>query len=548
MSKNQYRGKNFRKGKGGNNGVKVDKQNPKFDNKCDSEQTKPSALGADGRAANDISYYNKLPVLFADSTRVPFNKLEGALYHTSRGFGSTKLDFRRSLPGVCAIDYYPLLGDAKGEDSAPNRAFKSLYSYMYSHTSGAFQVSQGSVAMITVCAKSIVGMIAYMEKIHSASFMWDGKNLNYPTLVLQSMGVLASSVLGHQDTFRQELNNHIRSFNKLCIPGYLDIFEREYKLVKNMYAESLDPSSAIYHFRPAGYYTIELNQETGEYLQWHSIDYDTTASYTKFMDIVGEQLANVRNSGSFALVSGAIQRAFGDSGFMEIAPVQVDASVPPVYEPTIMWQISNLQTFKLKETEGALDITFDPVDNNLKFDVTLTDTAAILARNTNADKIRSYNGEKGPEFIMECTRLHPMVQILDYTLGKEPTYRFTYGTEIPKRLVIYSYYSSTNEGDLNPVLQKTELQVPLNLQVYNGGVGTVATQLAPINDIAKFTYSPITTIVIQDTADEPTIGKFTAELILDPLCTWTDLDFEAAQGLNQCALLSLYTTKNTGVL
>lgn len=108
--------------------------------------------------SNDITWYNRNPNLFADATRVPFDKLAGAPIRTRLGYdynisGHSSKDDYEAQSAMMTIEYVPTPGVCHTYSDAPNRAFRSIYSYIYSHTSGALQIQQGDIALVCTACK-----------------------------------------------------------------------------------------------------------------------------------------------------------------------------------------------------------------------------------------------------------------------------------------------------------------------------------------------------------------------------------------------------------
>lgn len=500
--------------------------------------------------SNDISWYTRNPVLFADATRVPFDRLAGAPVRTILGYQkSTSYTNVSNFESQCAmmtIEYLPTPGVCHTYSDAPNRAFRSIYSYIYSHTSGALQIQQGDIALVCTAMKSIIGMIGYAKKAIYMSYLWSSLNLNYPELHLQAMGFEPNSIIGHQDELRERLNNVIRSFNAIAIPNFLNTFVREYSLSHNIYADSDNINAQLYSFRPAGYYVYTMDPDKAEKLVYHAITVGSgMIDYNLWIDYIEDQLEAIRSSSSFALVSGAIQRAYNASQMMQLDEVTAETRRLPIVDVNMNHQIHNMRFMELSN----LDITVDAVSNNLIFAPSLNSAVLIQRCLLENSYLDSYNGDTSPEFQMEATRLMPAVR----ETGAIGDIELTLGTEVPQRCHIFwreGYFADSNS---NP--QFKTMKATINGYLTSDGpsdsdIGSeIGANFKLLKKWQEFNLSPmlmwIKFVTPQGGSDYTKMHDFD---IFFQRHVWTTINFDQIKGLNNVALLSMYTTDNPGSL
>lgn len=492
----------------------------------------------DACSTNDIRWWNRAEHLYADATRVPFNRIVGAPFLLGLEgtqfpvVGSNKLsqpttDSQFTAPGIMTIDYTPTIGWSNDGNSEANRAFTNLYGDIYSKTTGAMQFTQASLSMFVLSFESILANIAYAKKALAYSDLWVGRNYYYPRNLLSAMGFNPDTVIGHQDEMRVKLNSLIYNFNALKVPSFLTVFDRAYTLAKKLWSDGADAYAQLYNFRPKGYYTY---QDTGNKLVWAETFATATMPFSDYLTIIDNQLNAWRNSSDLGIIGGSIQRAFADSQLLTITFVGVDDVDTPVFSPEMMDQISNMTIIGNPTEWGiTMDVTENVVKNQVLFtptvDVTDNDPSDVVNM-LRLKLLKSDRGITDSDFVMEATRL-----IAYGEMSSPTTLQFNVlGTEWVMGVTVYT----TADGSWQSY-DVSQMNYVSDMSIESVARGLVA--------LSAFKYHPDVFFLVVGSAQDwqsfaagyTIIGPFA-----DEIRVYTTVDIESMRGLTTAALQSVY--------
>lgn len=490
----------------------------------DSDSTTGVRKPYDGVKGNDINWWNKSP-MYADVTRVPFNRIYGAgiTKRLDPTLSNLEIDINARLPmsGIMAIEFVPSIGSSIDANSAVNRAFNSLFGELYSKTTGTPPIQQMDVAMFITSLASVSTLIGMMKRALGVSQLYSNWNYNFPRNLLEAMRFDPSTVIGWQDELRYALNDCILNFNNLKVPDIMDIYVRQYALAHNVYCDEDDVTSAMYVFNPKGYYVYEDTTSPAK-LRWVNFE-ETDLNAKDVIGAINMCLEAWRNSSDLPLISGTIQRAFSDTQTISLDYVTENDVVVPTVDRNIMWQINNMNVVEWDDT--SFDITQDPVNNILRFDPIPGTSVANAITYAGWDYfLNSYDGNISDEFIMESTRLI-------VSLGTE-------SLNIPTEFVtnVKVWYSQQTQATGEPTFGN--INVP-NVVVYTNSMAAVDLEAftTMVGVLSQFKYHHYVYVYAKISGTYP---KFTCLAQIGDIYKVTTIDSYALEGLNKAATQSVY--------
>lgn len=370
----------------------------------DNDSIQGKRVPYDSVRSNDINWWNKSPI-YDDVTRVPFNRLYGRPYKLRTNQESVK-DQNVDMAGIMSFTFVPSIGTAKDATSAVNRTFNSLFGELYSKTTGTPPIQYMDVANFITALSSIACLIGHVKRALGISQLYNNWNYNFPDPLLAATGINPDTVIGNQEQVRYKLNDLILNFNNFKVPDIMDIYVRQYALSHNVYCDEDDVTSAMYVFKPQGYYIYDDTPLEGPaYLRW--VEFPIVLGGTHISDILDAidlALEAWRNSSDLPLITGTLQRAFPDVATISLDYAHESDVVIPTVDRNIMWQINNMNVVPIKS--GTLDIKQDPIGNFIKFTPELDGNVyvATIGVSTTDHLLNSYDGVIDKEFIMESTR------------------------------------------------------------------------------------------------------------------------------------------------
>lgn len=490
----------------------------------DSDSTSYTRKPYDSVRGNDITWWNKSP-MYADVTRVPFNRIYGAgvtLRLPPEFTDECTVPARIPIGGIMAIEYVPSIGSSNDATSAVNRAFNSLFGELYARTTGTPPIQQMDVAFFITSLASVASLIAVLKRALGVSQLYSNWNYNYPRALLSSMRFDPDSIIGWQDELRYALNDCILNFNNLKVPDVMDIYVRQYALAHNLYCDEDDVTSALYVFNPAGYY-VYRDTATPARLEW--ITLPGTLTGEGIINRINECLEVWRNSSDLPLISGTIQRAFTDTQTISLDYVTEQETVTPTVDRNIMWQINNMNITPVDF--DSCDITQDPVANIMRFDPTPDASYSSMVGWARTDHfLNSYDGTISDEFIMESTRL--------MTFANSAADGLEVSTEFVTKVTLFGMTLHETTGA--PVVATTNVASDI---FTNNGMNLVQfTEFALMMGLlSQFKYHPLVSLWVKGT---PGPTKYTLMGQVGDLYKFTTIDNFALEGLQKAATQSVY--------
>lgn len=518
--------------------------------------------------SNDISWYNKVEPLFSDAVRVPFNRIAGDPIQFSQSsiipysMGLNRRD--ESVPGIMAFNFVPTIGRAQSSNDPINRAFTTMYSDIYSRTTGAMQFQQADLAMWVVGMDSIITLIGAAKRLLGVANLYVAQNYTYPRVLLNAITDQAwtdemfQEFVQNQDLYRRRLNNSILSFNSLNVPDFLDLFKRHYSLASNIWADSDAIQAQLYVFNPVGCYEYIDTELMLKFKSLASMNNGNSPLMMEpLLDEIEYMLELWRNSSDLGLIKGSVERAYQDSAFVRLEYVNVDTITIPTYDRIMMYQINNAtlpfgnQLTRIRK--GINNITQSPARNLLLCTPTISYSLAdprladpviepqmeYFLKYSQADNwlefLNSFDGQIDAEFIMEATRLKYTIEvpnIIDTTALN--TQLHNVGTEFIDTYRIWNTNRNPSTGvqtilGFNPI---DLIDVTKPSAAYTAIRG---------NDLlSKFNMAPRMKFFGFGNP-ESNVGGFLGEV--GDLNVYTTIEHSALNGLNEAALQSIYTVQ-----
>nr|AVX53413.1 putative capsid [Marmot picobirnavirus] len=512
--------------------------------------------------SNDIAWWNKSS-LYALASNVQYNKMPGYIYDQSHLYyyrspaegGSLQLEggFNQAYPGIAVVNYYPTLGKSVDSNSPVNLAFTSLFTELVAHfNSSVVNFQQMDLALITLAIHSIVNQIAELERALGLTNVYFRENAYYPKAIMEATGLRFDDVANQKGVYVLELQSLVQSFNAISVPDYLDLFKRAMQLGRNVYMDEDNIMGQTYMFRSNGYYIYE---DIHSKLTYHDWDVDPEITNVELrLRTLKECIGALRNSEDLGNILGAVRRAFPDTALITLdIPTSADI-ILPVHDRNVTWQVNNLMA--TGSDVLGLDVTQDPVANILKcepyIEITsdVSDLYNLLRHHVHysgfSDEfiVNSYNGEIGPEFMMEATRLMYALQPFSSELadGSKVYKLATFGTEIVRDVTFYSL--KQDPGGTEPYISGESMPSTLVFDTASESAAFSAKRyLSQAAMVSKFNNHPR---LLMYTIESGTDKVPDAIGIFGDLNVFTTISESQLEYLNLAALQSVYLITTQG--
>lgn len=540
---NQSRRKNNR-----NNNRNYSKRPERHDRAAANHYNAPANL--DAVRSNDIQWYNQSP-LYPLATQIPWNHVLGASQEPwiASDFANVTSS-ARSVPGVMTIEFVPTIGWADSMNSPVNRAFNQLYADIVSKTTGALQMQQMDLAIMTTGISSIACHIGYAKKVLAAYMNYSSLNYYLPGTLIEALGFDRQDLVDNYNAYAVELTDLISRFNVLAVPAFSYVHARQYSLAHNLYSDAETVFGQIYNFRPIVLYMFDDTEHclNPVDIRPNGRENPEVMTMSNYLELIREALQQWENSSVTPIVAGNVVRAYSDSQLLRLPVFDPNEVIVPIVDRNILWQINNMKWGPVDV--DSVGVTQDPVGNILRCtpEYLFHTKGAATANSTNYFILNSFDGNVSDEFVMEATRLIPRIQfdLIDSPADSSGTVPLRdCPSELVTRVIIYTRDYSAQDAEFTSAVfvlnASTEAIESLNS---DNATETYVNMTNFINKAAllsKFRFGPAYSLVevLGPTEDRPVIiTQFPCEF--RDVGVFTHLHQDALEKLHLAALQSQY--------
>lgn len=300
---------------------------------------------------NDPAWYAQNAQLLSDYASFPFGVPIGIQLPSTLTTTVTK-----SVPGLMAYYYAPMIGSATQETDPVNIAARNIYSYVRHANSGHSNYDSPDLMMYLLAMDSVYMFHAYMKRALGVVLDYTPVNRYYPQALLVAMGLDPDDVQAHVADFRGFINTYAVKMGSMCVPNSMSYMARHTWMTEGIYTDSPSNKAQSYMYVPYQYFKLQIYDNEGTAVTglqrvnfFDAVTYQGTASeLKKVSDLIsfGNQLLNpILTNEDMNIMSGDILKAFGPDGIVKVSGVMDGYMVLPMYNQEVMSQFENLRVF-----------------------------------------------------------------------------------------------------------------------------------------------------------------------------------------------------------
>lgn len=547
MSRNNSRKPNINKKSKGYKPVSKDQD------KVKSNEEMPCVI-TNGKN-NDPEWYKHIYTVAEDIARVPFSYPSGIsfdpLTHRESGTGKTVTadPFSKAFPGIMVFDLMPTIGPTQNATDPANIAAQQIYSIMRQVNAGAKNYDPGDVMMLIQAMDSPYMLYNELVRVYRLYDSYDPMNRYQPDALITALG-FSPSLVSDRANFRSLLDTFAYRLAAINIPDQFDFIRRHSWLYSNVYTDSERVEKAqMYAYRPDGFYMwkegvdgeptkLVYTSRKGLYGYGTNV-VDSLDQIKKAIDTLTIPLLG---SGDVGIISGDLAKAFGEGGMIKISPVIDHMSLYPVYSEEVVNQMMNatIMSASPKNVPGVGDnsISLDYSDLKagpiIKQKITLAMNEHTEMQPTLRHLLNFVHAEPSVDNVLVATRL---ITTGSNDKGHECFTVSSCGTEIVTHAYVY-YNRPATDNDF----KLANKQVFQYHAIPFGGAdqgNSLVNYLETCLLASKFDYAP--TLYVADTHSAT---EWSFEGVMQDVNTYTWLDDQVIEKLNDACLLSLYYVKD----
>lgn len=435
--------------RGRGKGFKVEREQPKSDSKdprvnYDNTRVSRFARNFSGMMEedskkgnrNDISTWNRNPVLTNSAGSLPFASITGDPFGTANSGAS--------VPGIMSFDYTHTIGSAF-DPVAVNKTFEAMYSYMVHANSRNYNYDYTDLAMYCLAACDVFSAIEEVKRVYGVMKSYTEPNRYLVDGLVTALGWDPKDVRHNLSNIWFGLNELITQTRQLWIPNTIPLIQRWVDMNSHVYKDAESARAQMYVFRCTNYW--ELSQtgvnsgtsllpalypqtQTGgdgftNWIPYCRYKYATASltTWASFQAMIQRMINNLVASQDRGAIYGDILQAFGAGNIVALQQFDASYLVAPEVNTMIMAQIENINVSSVINTNVVQApsgrLTIQPIYSYIT-SITNDDAgygqipSGIIGDMSSYDamfsaphsSILNFHGEgqPTPEWIMEATR------------------------------------------------------------------------------------------------------------------------------------------------
>lgn len=508
---------------------------------------KPNII-TNGSKDNDASWYMNLDNIAKDYATLPFSNVVGLPSVNERpGMGNVFGNPQSVAPGLMTIKFIPTIGSVEeGPVSPINIAAQQIYTLVRSANSGRVNYDKTDLIMLIMAMDSAYMLYEDLLRAYRVLSTFNSVNRFYPLSILNGLGY-SQTLQTRLADFRGLLDMFAYKLSAINIPDQLDVVKRHSWMCTNIYLDDENTKAQSYAFVPKWIYKwtegVGDNPTKLVHTVLHPNDTTTVLDYDDIATLIDTIMNPLLGSEDVGIMTGDMNKAFGEAGMIKIAPVEDYAALVPVYSKEVNLQIRNLfsTTGDISSTPNASG----DIEQVLTNTVTGPYVRQVLAhsssesdyglRKINRPILNFIDEDTTPENVMVATRL----MSLDNEAGSGGISTLhTYGTEVVDKMYIWQ---------LNPsqVLHATTFDQDVSAQRGNVIGEPIQRMMEVTSIISSFHSSPYNYMYVYDRDNSSgVISNIAFCGTTANLCNYIYLEDETLRNIHRSAVMSLFTVKD----
>jgi len=317
----------------------------KSDDKIRIEEDNTDVLSNRSRFGNPNWYFTD-KVLAEQTAQFSFQDFIGA---------GTLLDNGVTLPSIMTISLNPSadnsLAGYAGISTATLMARK-LYNSL-ANTSGRTQnYAPQDVFTLLLALGEIISYASYLKRALGVAFTYNVRNRDFPSKIIDSMGINSSDLFANLNRYRVELNTLLTQINKIPFPANIAWFDKCNAIYEGIFQDNMSPMSQIYMLIPATTWILdESSYEEGTVLRTLPVTVESLTNYAPVTRNMSSHISNLRTMIQALLTSTTLNYIYGDilnysSKFnvklLYMNMIEDSYTVMPQYDQEVLLHIHNM--------------------------------------------------------------------------------------------------------------------------------------------------------------------------------------------------------------
>lgn len=491
-------------------------------------------------AKNDISWYSRFPNLLLAAGSFPYPYRPGMVMNlgsaTDGAATPTAVPRNVVIPGVMALDWAPSVGVSNQATDPASVACKEIYAKVRDAYSGSLDADAPDFMMYLMSLDSIFSYIAWLKRIYRVMNTWTPDNYVVPDVLLSAMGLgntTVQNLRANRTQLWQAINTLVLQSRKFTCPAIMDVFNRHYWMSDNVYTDAGTINSQFYIFNLKKVFQYAAVPIPGD-------SAGNTAAGLTMLDVPrGNNVEAFLNFGLSLInalvawddaytINGYLARAFQGVPQFQVAELELDERLTPVYEEEVLTQIENSRTVTMggSWTNGqnsGMTVAQNPLTNAVISNPTITvgvastvDYGALYKGGYTRPPILSIRSD-APTVAdsVIASRLQAITDTSKPASGNNWTLKIKCGTEVP-----IAWRMLTGSVNASGSVVYGDIQYRQDIVSTDGTIPSGL--LYQILNVPQFDWHPFAVITVQ--GDGSTVTGFMGDTHNTTTITFKDLE------------------------
>lgn len=326
------------------------------------EESTSEELKGKTAAKNDSGWYQADSVLMKDAANLPFPNALGMPLAVNDGMTGITSTINSSIiiPGIMRVNVITTPGTIGTWNDPVNVATRDVYSFVRHMNSGAKNYDAADLGVYFYAYDSCATYYAYLVRIYGTVRSLLLRNRYTPEDLITTMGVDYADISANMAQLRAYINTFAARMRALRVPSSLHFIERHMWLFSHIFADSQTDKCQLYVINPGAFweYRVGTTPADTKFIMAEKVPMKGALYTLERLTTYGNALLNsVLNSEDFNIMSGDINKAYGDKTFT-LNMIAEDYAVPIVYEPEFLLQLHNASVFQIENTKDDSDAQY----------------------------------------------------------------------------------------------------------------------------------------------------------------------------------------------
>lgn len=406
---------------------------------------------------NDISWYNKNPLLLKQAGTVNFLMPQGRLLKIEQkgivsgfhwaGAGKTFLGTYKRIPGIARLGWIPTPGIAIDAVSPINKSMVKYFTKLRLKNLSISAYDPADVGFYLLAWDSVMAFYGYMTLIYGHAKSWNFENNYYPKAILKALNVNFNDIIDHLAEFVEYIDVIKHALEKARIPKDWTYALRHMHMSAQVYKDSPNNKAQMYVFVPDVVYKYNATVPSLDPIQVGTRV--TPLTFANIKEICNDLLDAIIPNEDLQIIAADMEKYF-EGNWIEPQDLSWESTATPVYNEEMLWQIHNSNFLPYTDITNAnitqeINVNMDAI---IKWNPTFKVSDGLCC----CKRILDSKAEApSPEEVIESTRLMYTVNTITQTAEFEFNITLaSCGSEILTSVQII-VFDSNNDLRVQPV-------------------------------------------------------------------------------------------------